>query len=129
MLVAVSASSFFPPKGVTKPGIDITAPVLFLLLHLFQRCSPCLRRCLLHLSKCYLGSLPSQLTVLSPCSEPCWHAVCMSHWRVWWYLCVHGFRALSKLPEHRVSCSVCPGVAVSTQYRLSCSTHLGGTVL
>lgn len=98
---------FFSPKRSHQAWNWNNSPSFFSpLLHLFQHCSPCLRRCLLHLSKCYLGSLPSQLIVLSPCSEPCWRAVCMSHWRVWWYLCVHGFRALSEPPEHRVSCMI-----------------------
>lgn len=93
------------PEGVTKPGTErITkAAVVFPLLCLFQTWSPCLRCCLFHLPKCYLGGLSSQLLVLSSCFELFWHAVCMSHWQVLWYLCVHGFRAPSKFPEHKMS--------------------------
>lgn len=84
------------PEGVTKELKEWQKQQLcshFCVL--FQTWSPCLRCCLFHLPKCYLGGpLSIQLLVLSPCFELLWHAVCMSHWQVLWYLCVHGFRPL-----------------------------------
>ena len=102
--MAVSAGNSIPLPRRSHQGTErITkAAVVFQLLCIFQTWSPCLRCCLFHLPKCYLGGLPSQLLVLSPCSELFWHAVCMSHWQVLWYLCDHGCRAPSKFPEHRV---------------------------
>lgn len=67
MLVAITASNFFPPKGVTEPRIGIaTAAVVFPLLRLFKVGLPpeTLFR-VFHLSKCHPESLPTQLTVLS----------------------------------------------------------------
>lgn len=136
MQVAVSASNSIPLSRRSHQGTErmTKAAVVFPLLCLFQTWSPCLRCCLFHLPKCYLGGLSSQLLVLSPCFELFWHAVCMSHWQVLWYLCVHGFRPLpsSQSTGCLTRCSVCSegrGVAVSTQYELSCPTCLGGTVL